>query len=165
MNITEEIHQHRKLHSRHRRCRGGGQSVVDSTGGEGGWWLINESFSCHIGLCDVLLWSEVMSGRTQAMWSRGTAQPAAIVTFKLHSMWWWQHWLAESWLFLNSLKVQCVVFTPIQWSNLILHSNEFMLSSTSRFQTTASGISQDSRSYDNMSSNCFGWWFTLFQTN
>ena len=28
-----------------------------------------------------------------------------------------------------------------------------MLSSTSRFQTTASGISQDSRSYDNMSSN------------
>ena len=28
-----------------------------------------------------------------------------------------------------------------------------MLSSTSRFQTTACGISQDSRSYDNMSSN------------
>ena len=28
-----------------------------------------------------------------------------------------------------------------------------MLSSTSRFQTTASGITQDSRSYDNMSSN------------
>ena len=40
------------------------------------------------------------------------------------------------------------------YSHLILHSNEFMLSSTSRFQTTASGISPDSRSYDNnMSSN------------